>query len=485
MRDGVPGLGPPPRRPVSTGVLHIGLGAFHRAHQAEFFDRLLRKGHADWGIVAVNLRSPEIVTALREQDMLFTRWTKGADSENLTINGAMTGCHHLPSEREAVMARFRDPGVRMITVTVSEKGYLCAPGSAALDMGSPEVRADLAAPAAPSTMPGLLAAGLDARRRAGAGPVTVVSCDNLRGNGRVLRAVVLDVAGRAFPDLAPWIATHVRFPSSMVDGIVPKVREADRQALIARTGVDDTAMVVAEDYMRWVIEDDFAGERPPLDAVGVEFVADVAPYEAMKLLLLNAPHSALAYLGHYAGFAYVHEAMREPRLAGFLHGLIAEELLPVALHRGETGAREYAALTPGRFANPNIAYATRQVAADGSLKLAERILPAVSHHLAEGREPERLALVLAAWVRFLTGRTETGETYDIPDPMAPELRRRVEAAANTAALLDGVLSIGRIFPAGIAGHAGFRARIARHLDALATRGTLSWIAESGLAGEGG
>ncbi len=237
--------------------------------------------------------------------------------------------------------------------------------------------------------------------------------------------------------------------------------------------------------MRWVIEDDFAGDRPPLDEVGVEFVADVAPYEAMKLLLLNAPHSALAYLGHNAEFAYVHEAMGEPGLAGFLHGLIEEELLPVALHRGETGARAYAALTPGRFANPNIAYATRQVASDGSLKLVERILPAVSHHLAQGREPDRLALVLAAWVRFLTGRTETGEVYDIPDPMASELRRRVEAARDTGALLDGVLSIGRIFPDAIAGHAGFRARIACHLDGLLRRGTLAWIAESGLEGKGG
>jgi fructuronate reductase len=484
-RDGVPALGAPPPRPASAGVLHLGLGAFHRAHQAEFFDRLLRKGHADWGIVAVNLRSPDIVTALREQDMLFTRWTKGAGSESLTINGTMTDCHHLPTEREAVMARFRDPGVRMITVTVSEKGYLCAPGSAALDMSSAEVLADLAAPDAPFTMPGLLAAGLDARRRAGAGPVTVVSCDNLRGNGRILRAVVCDVAARSFPDLVPWIAAHVRFPSSMVDGIVPKVRDADRQALVARIGLDDPAMVIAEDYRRWVIEDDFAGERPPLDAVGVEFVSDAAPYEAMKLLLLNAPHSALAYLGHNAGFAYVHEAMGEPRLAGVLRGLIEEDLLPVALHRGETGAREYAALTPQRFANPNIAYATRQVASDGSLKLGERILPAVAHHLAEGREPERLALVLAAWIRFLTGRTETGVVYDIPDPMAPDLRRTVEAARDTEGLLEGVLSLGRIFPESIARHTGFRARIARHLDGILERGTLAWIDDTGLAGRDG
>jgi fructuronate reductase len=241
-------------------------------------------------------------------------------------------------------------------------------------------------------------------------------------------------------------------------------------------------MVIAEDYMRWVIEDDFAGERPPLDTVGVEFVSDVAPYEAMKLLLLNAPHSALAYLGHNAGFAYVHEAMGEPRLADFLHGLIAEELLPVALSRGETGAREYAALTPRRFANPKIAYATRQVASDGSLKLGERILPAVAHHLAQGREPERLAFVLAAWVRFLTGRTETGEVYDIPDPMAPELHRRVQAARDTEGLLESLLAMRRIFPESIARHTSFRARVARHLDGLEERGTLGWVADSGLAG---
>jgi fructuronate reductase len=484
-RNGVPALGQPPPRPVSTGVLHLGLGAFHRAHQAEFFDRLVRKGHGDWGIVAVNLRSPDIVTALRGQDMLFTRWTKGADSESLTINGAMFGCHHLPSDREAVMARFRDPGVRLITITVSEKGYRCDPDSGALDMGSAEVLADLAAPDAPRTMPGVLAAGLDARRRAGADPVTVVSCDNLWGNGRVLRAVVLDVAARSFPDLVPWIATHVRFPSTMVDGIVPKVRDADRQALIERIGLDDPAMVIAEDYRRWVIEDDFAGQRPPLEEVGVEFVSDAAPYEAMKLLLLNAPHSALAYLGHMAGFAYIHEAMDELRLSGFLRGLIAEDLMPVALRHGEAGAQDYAARTLPRFANPNIAYTTWQVTTDGSLKLKERILPAVVHHLAQGREPDRLALVLAAWMCFLMGRTETGESYDIADPMAPELRRRVEAARDTGALVDGVLALGTIFPDSIAGHAGFRARIARHLDGIVQRGTLAWIDEAGLAGGDG
>jgi fructuronate reductase len=484
-RRGLPGLGPPPPRPRSTGVLHLGLGAFHRAHQADYFDRLLHKGHLDWGVASVNLRSRDIVTALRQQDMLFTRWTRGAARESLTINGAMTGCHHLPGDRDAVMAQFRNPGVRLITVTVSEKGYCCAPGSGLLDTDSAEVCADLAAPAAPCTMPGLLAAGLDARRRAEAGPVTVVSCDNLRGNGRVLRTVVRDFAERRFPDLVPWLATDVRFPSSMVDGIVPRIRDADRQALIGKIGLDDPAMVIAEDYMRWVIEDDFAGGRPPLDEVGVEFVSDAAPYEAMKLLLLNAPHSALAYLGHNAGFAYVHDAMRDARLAGFLHQLIAQELLPVALGRGDTGARDYAALTLSRFANPNIAYGTRQVAADGSLKLRERILPAISHHLAEGRVPERLALVLAAWIRFLTGRTESGAPYEIPDPIAHELRRSVEAArGETKALLDEVLSTGGIFPEDIAVHAGFHARVVYHLDGCIRRGTLAWIEETGLAGRG-
>lgn len=479
-RGGIPGVAPPPPPPRAAGVLHLGLGAYHRAHQADYFDRLLRQGHADWGVVSVNLRSRGVVDALRTQDHLFTRWTRGADADRLAINGALTGCHHLPTDRAAVMARFRDPLIRMITVTVSEKGYHLAPATGGLDRDDPEVRADLAAPDAPGTLPGLLAAGLDARRRSGASPVTVVSCDNLRGNGVVLRKVVSDLAADRFPDLLPWMDDTVRFPSSMVDGIVPSVRETDRRALFDRTGIDDPAMVIAEDYMRWVIEDDFAGDRPPLDPVGGEFVPDVAPFEAMKLLLLNAPHSALAYLGHNAGFTYVHEAIAEPGLAAFLGGLIRDDLLPVAVSGTDTGARAYAALTPRRFANPNIAYATRQVATDGSLKLRERFVPAIAHHLSTGRVPDRLALVIAAWIRFLTGRTETGETYDIPDPMAQELRRRVGAARDAATLAESILSLDRTFPPAIAGHAGFRHAVARHLDGLARRGTLAWIGDCGL-----
>jgi fructuronate reductase len=245
--------------------------------------------------------------------------------------------------------------------------------------------------------------------------------------------------------------------------------------LAQRIDHDDPAMVIAEDHMRWVIEDDFAADSPPLESVGVEFVADVEPYEAMKLLLVNAPHSALAYLGHIAGFEYIHDAATQPLLHKVVDQLLRTELMPVARHVAGLVADDYGSRTLDRFANPNIAYETLQVATDGSLKIRERLLPAVSWHLAEGRVPDGLALVLAAWIRFLGGRTDTGTVYSVPDPMADAFAAQLENVAEGRDIVASILGMKSVFPASIGNHAELAKRITIHFDGLSRMGTLAWL----------
>ena len=464
-----------PRRPATTGVLHLGLGAFHRAHQAFYFDRLLRNGNVDWGVASVNLRSPVIVEAMQVQGNAYVRWERGRDAEEFRTIGAVTGSYHLPSSRDTVRDLFCDPRIRMLTITVSEKGYHFDPAAEDIDVGDPDIQADLSTPHLPTTLPAVLAWGLDARRQSGAGPITVVSCDNYRRNGHVVKSVAEGFSRRCYPDLTEWLDEAVTFPSSMVDTIVPKVTSDDIAEFARRTGKTDRAMVICEDYIRWVIEDDFAGKRPPLDTVGVEFVASIDPYETNKLLLLNAPHSALAYLGHSAGFEYVHEAVKVPLLNRCLGQLLSEALLPVARDIAGTSPIDYGARTLNRFANPNIAYRTRQVATDGSLKLQQRVLPALTWHLSRGQVPDGLSLVLAAWMRFLSGKTDRGEAYEISDPMTDAITERLERAVGYDDAVAKLLSIRAIFPEHIAQNEELTARITRHFIGLTEMGTLRWL----------
>lgn len=374
-----------------------------------------------------------------------------------------------------MLDHFRSTTVQMITATVSEKGYHFDPQTGGLDTAQSDIQTDLANPRFPVTLPGILAQGLEERRKVGAGPITLASCDNYRNNGQVLKSVVMDFARACYPDLPDWLAANASFPSSMVDGIVPKVHTEDHAALEERLGVADPGMVIAEDYMRWVIEDDFAGLRPPLDTVGVEVVDDAAPYEAMKLMLLNAPHSGVAYLGCLAGFHYIHQAVAHPTLRATVDRLLRHELLPLAESIAGPVAVDYGGMTLNRFANPNIEYRTLQVATDGSLKIQQRLLSALSWHLRKGSIPEGLTLILAAWMRSLNGVTDAGKPYPISDPMAGELTACILNARTGTEVAHRILSMGEIFPADIRQHNGLATQIARHFDGISRNGTLGWL----------
>lgn len=462
--------------PSAVGIVHIGLGAFHRAHQAFYTDQIIRQGHKAWGIVAVNLRSREIVDALNAQGFLFCRWEKEEARETINVVSSLVGALHLPSQRDQIMAHFIDPGVSVITVTVSEKGYYFDPKNNSLDSKHSNIVSDLNNPKMPGTLPGLLYAAFCARKAANTGPLTVISCDNYNKNGHVLRAVVEGYASQCDPDLLHWMSDNISFPSSMVDGIVPRITERDKLDFTAKTDLVDNAPVIAESYRRWVIEDDFAGARPSWDLAGAEFVRDVEPYEAAKLHLLNAPHSAVAYLGHSSGMEYIYDAISNSLIKNYTQRLIFNELLPTVAEKCSFDPEPYASQVIPRFSNPNIRHPIWQVVSDGSLKIPQRILPIVEKRLAKNLSIKEITLAIAAWMNFLRFLSKTDQCQSNPDPIAEELGSIVKnAGEDLPGLVDGLLALQSIFPDALAGNQTFRRFLIKHATGLREHGVLTWL----------
>ncbi|KQN26363.1 mannitol dehydrogenase [Sphingomonas sp. Leaf33] len=402
------------RAAVKAGVVHLGPGAFHRAHQAAAFDALLAHDPR-WGITGVSLNSTSVADALNPQDGLYTLAL--LDEEvSYRIIGSIG--HILTAHSDAaVLAALAGADTRIISLTVTEKGY-CLAGDGTLDMAHPGIVRDLKG-GIPTTAIGWIVAGLAERKRQGLPGVTVLSCDNLSGNGRKLEAAVRAFAEARDGDTARWIEDHVRFPNAMVDSITPATDDALRACVSAAIGLEDAWPIQREGFTQWVIEDDFAGDRPELDRAGATFTTEVHGYEAAKLRLLNGPHSTLAYLGLGVGHASVAGAMADPKLAAFVERLMREDIAlsltpPVGL---DVDAYILAILK--RFANPAIEHTLAQIAWDGSQKLPYRILDTTRDALAAGRPIDRLAVPIAAWLRFIERAAAAGER--ITDPLADRL----------------------------------------------------------------
>jgi fructuronate reductase len=420
-----PALRPAPR------VVHLGLGAFHRAHQAVVFDDL------GWGVTGASLRSPAVRDAMVPQDGLYSLVV----GEEVRVIGAV---RDVLLDSQALVARIAAPETRIVTLTVTEKGYL--PGSRGI---------------------AILAEAL-ARRRDG---LTVISCDNLPRNGALLREAVLAAAG----DGADRIAARCAFPQTMVDRIVPATEEADIAALAARAGLVDRAMVKTEPYFQWVIEDRFApGERPDFEAAGVQIAADIAPWEEAKLRLLNGAHSGLAYLGGLAGAAFVHDFVAYPAGRRFVESLWDEAETTLSPPPGLDIAVYRAALM-ARFANPELQHRTRQIAIDGSQKLPQRLLAPIAARLERGQGIDALALAVAAWMRWQSGRTDAGEAFAVDDPLAAETARRLAGLGDPAAQVRAVLGIEAIFPPRLAADPRFAAAVTRQLTRLMNLGAAGAI----------
>jgi fructuronate reductase len=470
------------RAAVTPGIVHLGLGAFHRAHQAVMTEAVLQDGAREWGIVAASLRSPGTRDALAPQDGLYAVATRQDESESLQVIGALRGLQVAPEDPAALLAAMAAPATRVVTLTVTEKGYCHDPATGAVDEAHPDIRHDLATPQAPRSAPGFLVEALRRRHAAGIPPFTVLCCDNLPANGATVRRIATRLAALRDPGLGDWMDAEVAFPCTMVDRIVPATTAEDRARISAALGVEDAWPVVCETFSQWVVEDRFPAGRPAWEIAGATFAADVAPFEHMKLRLLNGAHSALAYLGYLAGHETVADASNDPAFAGFLRAFWAEVAPHVPAPAGVV-LSDYTEALLARFRNRALRHRTWQIAMDGSQKLPQRLLGTVREALEAGRPIPCLALGIAAWMRYVAGVDERGAPIDIRDPLLPVLREAAAPGlADPALLADRLLAIPAIFGDDLPRHSGFRAAVQGALAELAAHG--GQAAASGLARAG-
>ena len=439
LRDGVPSPDYD-RADVATGVVHFGPGAFFRAHTAWYMDRLLAHDRR-WGICAVALKTGGLVRALAEQDFLYTLAELDA-APSYSVVGSLKDYLVASENPGLVFRRLTAPAVKLVAVTVTEKGY-CLDGAGALDLVHPDIVHDLGKPEAPRSVIGWIAEGLRRRRAAGLSAFTVLSCDNLVGNGPKLRAAVLGLASeQGDARLADWIARDVRFPATMVDSITPHADSAFLETIAQTTGLRDEAAVRRERFAQWVIEDDVPADFPDLASVGVTMTKTVKDYELAKLRLLNGAHSALAYLGLAAGHKTVFEAMRDAALAHFVESMMREDEART-LHVG-FDIPAYIDRLIARLKNPAVAHRLMQIAADGSLKIPYRFLEPAAELLAANGDPGRLLVPVAAWMRFVVTEIRAGRMLD--DPLATRLAEIGKAASGVAADIDLFLLLDGVFP---------------------------------------
>ncbi|WP_336810649.1 mannitol dehydrogenase family protein [Bosea sp. MMO-172] len=428
---GIPGYR---RDELSPGIVHIGVGNFHRAHQAAYLDELFERGlDHDWAIIGTGVRESdaEMGRDLAAQDFLTTVVTQEAERSQARVAGAMISFVP-PGDTAAIIARLVDPRTRIVSLTVTEGGYYIDPATQAFDPGHPDIAADAADRlAVPKTAFGLIAAGLLRRRAAGLPPFTVMSCDNLPGNGHVTADAVAGLVDLIDRDDASWIRDSVAFPNGMVDRITPATSERERQSLRDDFGIADSRPVFCEDFRQWVLEDHFPAGRPRLEDVGVQFVADVAPFELMKIRILNGGHAAIAYPAGLLDIHFVHEAMQDTQIARFLSALLDDEVIPVVPPVPDTDLAGYKRTIERRFANPKIGDTIRRLCLDGSNRQPKFILPTLRDALQAGRPIGGLALVSALWCRYCYGETESRQTIEPNDPSWARLTEQARLARGT------------------------------------------------------
>lgn len=435
------------RSGIRPGIVHLGIGAFHRAHQAVVIDDLLAQGASDWGIVGASMRSPDTRDALVPQDCLYTLAVRSGAGTEHRIIGSVLETLVAPANPAVLIARMADPATRIVSLTVTEKGYCHTPQTGELDEQHPDVVHDLRHPDAPRSAPGFIVAALARRQAAGTVPFTVLSCDNLAANGHTAKRIVTQFAALRSRELARWIEDEVAFPSTMVDRIVPETTEADRASVASALGMTDAWPVVTEPFTQWIVEDRFPAGRPDFVAAGVQLVSDVTPFEHMKLRLLNASHSALAYLGYLAGYETIATAMTDAHFAAFARQVMDDAAPTLSMPDG-TDLAAYSASLLQRFSNPALHHRTWQIAMDGSQKLPQRLLATMQDRLRMGLPIDTHALAVAGWMRYVTARDEAGRVIDVRDPIAAKLREIAEDAGLVAdRLAPTLLEVSSIFGA--------------------------------------
>lgn len=457
------------RSKVGEGIVHLGVGGFHRAHQALYIERVLEElGEKEWGICGVGImpHDSKMKEALEPQQCLYTLVEKGDGEEAARVIGAMKSYLYAPEDPEKVFAKLASPETKIVTLTVTEGGYYFDQGTGELLLSHPEVAHDLAHPSAPHTIYGYLTEGLARRRAAGIAPFTILSCDNIQSNGEVTKKLLVSYVARQDEALAKWIEEKVAFPNSMVDRITPITTPEDMEFISQRFGVKDAWPVVCEPFIQWVVEDNFCNGRPSFEKVGVEMTSDVHPYEKMKIRLLNASHSAMGYLGYLAGLRYIFEITRDEEFGKYVARMMDEEVTPLLDPVPGIDLPSYKRTLLVRFANPNVKDHALRICMDGSAKMPKFILPSIREELEKDGPISLLTLVVAAWFRFLTAKDEDGQEIPIQDPMAAQL---VERARQGKADPMPLLEMTEIF-GDLRNSERFVAELRRSLDMLYTIG---------------
>jgi mannitol 2-dehydrogenase len=419
------------RSALQRGVVHIGAGNFHRAHQAVYFDDLACLGISDqWGVTGVSLHSRDVKDLLSAQDGLYTVVERGHDSQTARVVGSISNYHSAPYDSAAVRAALADPQTRIVSLTITANGYYLDPVTREFDASHPDVRADLVVSDSFTTAWAYLAEALDQRRRAGTRPFTVLCCDNIPDNTQAARTALVSFAELRDPGLARWIDTHVAFPSTMVDRITPQTSDEERQFVEDTFGIADKWPVLTEPYCQWIIEDVFSNDRPPLDEVGAQFVSDVSDHKLLKTRLLNGTHIALACLATLAGYQCTDEAMNDPVIFGYIEQLMRDEIQPLLPAVPGMNTPGYRDTLLSRLSNPRMSDQLSRLARRGSTKISSFLLPSLQEAIAQGRPHTLLMLALAGWARYLRGYDLKGGTIHIDDPESTVLTRLATMEGN-------------------------------------------------------
>lgn len=435
------------RSKIKTKIVHLGFGAFHRAHQAIYADILAAQYDSDWGYCEVNLIGGEAqIQDLKQQDCLFSVCEMSYDNWNTRVVGIAKEALHADVDGiQKVLDVMTRPEIAIVSITVTEKGYCYLPSTASIDTNNPLIIHDITNPHTPKSVPGVIVETLRLRKEQGLKPFTVMSCDNMPENGHVTRNVVLALAKQRDESLAQWIEENVTFPSTMVDRIVPAATP-ETMAKIKKQlgGIDDPAGIAGEPFRQWVIEDNFVAGRPEWQKAGAELVNDVLPYEEMKLRMLNGSHSFFAYLGYLAGYMHIDECMQDPNyVKAARHLMLNEQATTLRVKNVDLSA--YADSLLDRYRNTGLKHRTWQIAMDGTLKLPQRMLDSVRYHLANGTPFDCLALGIAAWMRYVSGVDDSGNVIEVCDPAAEKLKELVLNSSDNQDRVNALLSLKHVF----------------------------------------
>ncbi|MBZ9797700.1 mannitol dehydrogenase family protein [Mesorhizobium sp. ES1-4] len=456
------------RAALQPGMAHLGVGAFHRCHQAEYTDDLLSHRFDRWGIIGINIRPPTLADTLGRQGGLYTRLIRENDHVEARVIGSIVKVVDSQESAAPALDVLASPDIELVTMTVTEKGYCHIPSTGELDLDHPDIVHDLANPEAPRSVAGILARALEMRRAARGGKLTLLSCDNIPTNGIILENVVRSFAEWRGDGLAEWIAANAAFPSAMVDRIAPAVTRDDLGGVEQWFGYRDSAVAVGEPFRQWVIEQKFAGRMPRWDLAGATFVDDVTPFEHLKMRVLNGAQTTLATLGGLAGLEHTSDAIADPLLSVFVRRMLVEETLPTLMPVPGMEPSAYVEQSLGRLRNTAIRHRNHQIATDGSQKIVQRLLNPIRDRLSQGASIGLLSVPVAGWMAYLIlASTRFGERWPVSDPYAGKIAAIADETGDDArALASAILAIDTIFEPGLAANAAFRAAVASALAKL-------------------